>query len=209
MPCISSASFHSRETGVWNRPGMYQRSARPIWERWQMHSEGQPQCRPLGLWSLPTMLMGEVYASSSASRVARGHSGCFAEPSYLARKGAAALLGALLAALLFQGLLRGLLRELLRLLLTFHRAILRRRAGGQKKGRPAGRPLMRFPYVSAAQASGQAQSHIGPSRRFRPPPEGGYLQTTRSGAAARLRFCSPVREIRSNPLGPAAGRPFV
>jgi hypothetical protein len=133
----------------------------------------------------------------------------FRRPPYLARKGAAALLGALLAALLFQRLLRGLLRELLRLLLTFHRPILRRRAGGQKKGRPAGRPLMRFPYVSAAQASGQAQSHIGPSRRFRPPPEGGYLQTTRSGAAARLRFCSPVREIRSNPLGPAAGRPFV
>jgi hypothetical protein len=93
--------------------------------------------------------------------------------------------------------------------LTFHGPILRRRVGGQKKGRPTGRPLVRFPYVSAAQASGQAQSHSEPTGAFRPPPEGGYLQTTRSEAAARPRFCSPVREIRSNPLGPAAGRPFV
>jgi hypothetical protein len=120
----------------------------------------------------------------------------------LARKGAAALLGALFAALLFQRLLRDLLRELLRLLLTFHGPILRRRAGGQKKGRPAGRPLVRFPYVSAAQASGQAQTDIAWTGLFRPPPEGGYLQTTRSGAAARLRFCSPVRESRSNSVRP-------
>jgi hypothetical protein len=42
---------------------MYQRSARPIRERWHTHSGGQPQRSPLGLWSLPTMLMGELYAS--------------------------------------------------------------------------------------------------------------------------------------------------
>ena len=59
--------------------------------------------------------------------------------------------------------------------------------------RAARRPpcKLRFPSVSAAQAAGQAQSHIGWSLEPRPPHEGGYLRTTRSEAAARPRFQFP------------------
>jgi hypothetical protein len=50
IPSASSRAFWSAGTGVWNRPGMYQRKVRPKVLRWQMHLGGQPQCRPLGLW---------------------------------------------------------------------------------------------------------------------------------------------------------------
>jgi len=50
IPSASSCAFWWAGTGVWNRPGMYQRKARPKVFRWQMHPGGQPQRRPLGFW---------------------------------------------------------------------------------------------------------------------------------------------------------------
>jgi hypothetical protein len=54
-------AFCSGGTGVWKRPGMYQRKARPTALRWQMHVGGQPHRRPAGLWTRAAMLMVGVY----------------------------------------------------------------------------------------------------------------------------------------------------
>src|SRR3954470_22295965 len=77
----------------------------------------------------------------------------------LAGEGAAALLGLLLGPLLLQRLLRNLLAELLGLLLSLHATTLCHRCDGKQKGGPSAALYLRFPSVSAAQASGQAQTH--------------------------------------------------
>jgi hypothetical protein len=60
LPSKWRRAFCSGGTGVWKRPGMYQRKARPKALRWQMHLGGQPHRRPAGLWMRATMLMDGV-----------------------------------------------------------------------------------------------------------------------------------------------------
>jgi len=49
-PSACRRAFSPAGTGVWNRPGMYQRNARPSALRWHTHSGGQPHLRPRGFW---------------------------------------------------------------------------------------------------------------------------------------------------------------
>jgi hypothetical protein len=81
-------AFCSGGTGVWKRPGMYQRKARPTALRWQMHVGGQPHRRPAGLWTRAAMLMVGVYAEEPR-RSARL---CRPRPSVGRREGRAAVL---------------------------------------------------------------------------------------------------------------------
>src|SRR3954465_12512191 len=85
-----------------------------------------------------------------------------------------------------------------------------KRPDGKERAAPRPPRSLRFPSVSAAQAAGQAQSHIGSSPGPRPPHEGGYLQTTRRETAARSRFeFPPWRRAAGKSQGLAALRPVV
>jgi hypothetical protein len=55
---------------VWKRPGMYQRKARPKALRWQMHSGGQPQRSPFGLWRRWSRFTLGVYVATLGVRLA-------------------------------------------------------------------------------------------------------------------------------------------
>jgi hypothetical protein len=66
-----------------------------------------------------------------------------------------------------------------------------------EKERAARRPPRICASVRLCGPGGRsALTHGVTARRTVPPREGGYLQATRSGAAARPRFESPLRESR-------------
>jgi hypothetical protein len=79
----------------------------------------------------------------------------------------------------------------------------------ERNGRPVGRPYICASVRLCGQGGRSALTHGVTARRPLPPHEGGYLQATRSRAAARPRFESPRRKRAAKSSGPAAWRPFV
>jgi hypothetical protein len=66
----------------------------------------------------------------------------------------------------------------------------------EKKGRPVGRPAAALTVRLCGPGGRFAQTHGAELRRLARPQDGGFLQATGNGAAARPRFESPVRESR-------------
>src|SRR4051812_29925839 len=85
-----------------------------------------------------------------------------------------------------------------------------RRFGPLKRERTTRRSSFRVRVRSdsAAQAAGFAPTHLPRIGTAERPYEGGFLQTTQNGAAARPRFESPVRRAAVVFLGPRRTGPF-
>src|SRR5438046_2503080 len=80
---------------------------------------------------------------------------------------------------------------------------------GKGKGGPSAAPSSARPVHLCGPGVRFAQTHPVRAAQQRPPPAGGYPKTTKSGAAARPRFKSPVRESRSKFVRPRRTGPSV
>ena len=76
-------------------------------------------------------------------------------------------------------------------------------------GGPSAAQQLRLPSVSAAQAAGSRRPIVRCFRESHLPTMGDFCRRTRSGAAARPRFESPVKRAAGKSSGLAALRPFV